>query len=156
MFGWVGLVSGLTAGQPGVAGHVAVTFLDAITLLVLGWFIVRGVRLGRRPAGLLSVGVVGGLLASPHFYAQDLLLLVPVLWGMLADDRLPRKVPFLFAIGAWFIPYVHFAVLGATSLNLTTLYLLGLLLLLIFESEGWEIVRGRAPPKPRTEARSSV
>ena len=156
MFGWVGLVSDLAGGQRGAAGHLAVTILDIATLLAGGWFLVRGVRLGRNPEALLSVAVVAGLLASPHFYAQDLLLLVPVLWVSFASDSLPRTVTVLLALGAWFIPYVHFTVLNGTYLNLTTVYLLTLLAVIVGQVEGAMLPREGNRVGPSTRVSTSV
>jgi hypothetical protein len=136
MHGWVGLVSGLAGGQPFAGQRSLVLLLDVCTLLLVGWIIYRGARAERDPAELLSLAVVGGLLASPHFYSADLLLLLPVLWVSYAAGGQTRKWAIVCGIAGWFVLYLHYTLLGLTRLGITTLFLLLVLALLIAAGEG--------------------
>jgi Glycosyltransferase family 87 len=130
MFGWIGLVSDLFGGTLGTWGHLLVTGLDLCTYALVLWLILRGQRRRADPAVSLSLAILGGLLTSPHFYAQDLALLVPVLWIVYARRLASDGATGALALGGWFIPYVHFKLLQLTPLNVTTFYMLGLFVLL--------------------------
>ena len=159
MFGWVGMVSGATGGQRFDALHQIVLILDALTLAFTAWGIWRGVRHGRDSGTLLSIAVAGALLASPHFYAQDLLLLVPVLLVMMHGTgprhRSPNALANFFALAGWFTVYVHFTVLGDTHINPTTLYIVALLLMLVIQGSGLGGSRaGRDRTRPSAAGRA--
>jgi hypothetical protein len=151
MFGWVGMVGAVMEGSAPAVQRYAVLTLDALTLAVAGWVIYRGARRGVDGAILLSIAIIAGLLASPHFYAQDLILVIPVLLVQLSTSRVTWPIA-LFAIAGWFVAFTHFAVLSATHINLVTLYLLALLSWLITEAQ---VFTGTTTSKSRSSALGS-
>lgn len=145
MFGWVGFVGSATEGQASALRSGVVALLDAITLIAGAWAIRSGIQRHRHAAVLLSIAIVAGLLASPHFYAQDLLLLVPVLLVTISMSPNNAPLPIVVAIAGWFIAYAHFAVLGLIHINITTLYMLALLVWLVLR-DAVEAPGRRRPP----------
>lgn len=134
MFGWVGLLRGLIGPAQQKAQQTALTVLNGLTLATASLGLLLGTRRRRRPSLLLSLALVAGLIASPHFYAQDLLLLVPVLVTLPRSEELrPRATAWLLGLILWFVMYVHFDILSRTHINLTTLFLLGLLAWLFWQ-----------------------
>jgi hypothetical protein len=152
MFGWVGMVSDAMGSALPRVQRVLIQSLDILTVAVCAWVIWIGVRRRSRPESLLSIAVVGVLLASPHFYPQDLLLLVPVLLVLMHSRNGVSRLGVSFAIAGWFTAYLHFEVLGSTGINITTVYLLGLVATLALMSLGIIEDPGRRARSSRVQA----
>ncbi|MGI8550716.1 MAG: glycosyltransferase family 87 protein, partial [Dehalococcoidia bacterium] len=127
MLGWVGFVSALFGSHHFAAQQLVVRILDILTLLFVSLVLYRGSRRGYDDVGLLSLSIVGGLLASPHFYPQDLILIVPVVLVAYLLKSENRRMIVAIGVAGWFISYSYLDVLAKTHVNLATLYLLALL-----------------------------
>ncbi len=146
MFGWNAFVRGIT----GPDRQGLVTALALVLSLATGAVCLRAwagkwdAASPRFPAQFAAL-VVAALLASPHLYRQDLVILAVPAALLLIPNResslsLPRAAYFM---AGWSILFFHFRILPLTGLNLITLLMASALVMAavdagVFGREGWK------------------
>jgi hypothetical protein len=123
MFGWNAFLRGLFGVEFPLARTLMTLTLIAATTVLAARTVPELIRRGGHASAFICM-LAAMVLASPHFYAHDLLILaVGVLALFLSPGQQERSFGLLAAAVLWVATYLHLDILGATRLNVVVLVL---------------------------------